>query len=229
MHSAVFGLAHICWLTGIALTAALVSFLCRRKRIPLRPLRVTLACLLAGCEIQRYIHDGFSWPNGLPLQICNVTAWIAVLACLTLTPVAVECAYFWGMSGAGMALLTPDLGAEWPARFFFTHGMLIVTACVLVYGRVSPLRAGAMPRARRLCALYAVLTGIFDWLSGANYAYLCGKPESFTTFNWMGPWPFYLFSLVLLGTALFWLLWLPVRPVSRSAALREVGASASRT
>ncbi len=74
----------------------------------------------------------FAWPNGLPLEICNVTAWIAFVACLSLTPVTVECTYFWGMSGAGMALLTPDLGAQWPARFFFTHGLLIVTACVLV-------------------------------------------------------------------------------------------------
>jgi hypothetical integral membrane protein (TIGR02206 family) len=228
VHPVVFGLAHIFWLTGIGSTAALVSFLRRRKRIPARPLRAVLACLLAGCEIQRYIHDGLAWPNGLPLQICNLTAWIAVLACLSLTPLAVECTYFWGIAGAGMALFTPDFGAQWPPRFFITHGALVITACVLAYGRISPLRAGAMWRAYRLCVLYAVLTGIFDWLFGANYAYLRGKPESFTTYNWMGPWPWYLISLAWLAAALFWLLWLPVRPVSRSAALPEVCASAGR-
>ncbi len=47
MHSTVFGLTHLCWLTGIALTAALVSFLCRRKRIPYAAYAPG-ACLLAG-------------------------------------------------------------------------------------------------------------------------------------------------------------------------------------
>ncbi len=86
-----------------------------------------------------------------------------------------------------------------------------------------------MPRARRLCILYALMAGIFDWLSGANYLYLRSRPKSFTPYNWMGPWPWYIPSVVLFGVALFWLLWLPVRPVSRSAALQEVGASAGRT
>jgi hypothetical integral membrane protein (TIGR02206 family) len=208
---ALFGPAHIAWLLGIAIAAAWVTNLCRRNRLPPRALRAVLACLLVGCELQRYIHDGLAWPNGLPLQPCNVAAWVAVVACITLAPLAAEYVYFAGLAGAGIAVITPDMGAEWPPRFFITHGVLIATACVLTFGNLVPLRPGGVWRAYGLFLVNAALMGIFDYTFGANYLYLRGKPGSVTAYDWMGPWPVYLVSAGLFALALFWLLWLPWR------------------
>ena len=208
-HGYLFGPAHLGWIAGIVVAAAWLTSLCRRGRIPRLGLRIGLACLLTGCEVQRYIQDGVRWPHGLPLQLCSVTAWFAVAACLTLSPRLTEYAYFLGMAGAGMAIVTPDMGSQWPPRFFVTHGGLIATVCVLTFGRLVPLRPGAVWRAYGLFAVNAAIMAIFDWTFHTNYWYLRGKPGSFSVYNWMGPWPVYILSVAALGLALFWLLWLP--------------------
>jgi uncharacterized membrane protein YwaF len=61
----------------------------------------------------RYGHEGVHLRN-LPLQLCDVTLWVTVLGCLTLYSPFVEFAYFAGIAGAGMALVTPDLWSPWP-------------------------------------------------------------------------------------------------------------------
>ena len=217
----IFGPAHIAWLLGIAITAVLLANLARRGPAPGLALRIVLACLLGGSELQRYFHDGLAWPSHLPLQLCNIAAWVAVAACLTLSPLAVEYVYFVGLAGAGMAVITPDMGADWPARFFISHGTLIVTACVLTFGSMAPLRPGAVLRVYSLLIAVAGVMGIFDWAFGTNYLYLRRKPSASSILNWMGPWPVYLIPMALLALSLFWLLWLLWLPWRSRSAQRS--------
>jgi len=208
----IYGLSHILWLAGITCMSILLSMACRRNLLPQWYPRAALACLLAGGELMRYYTDRFHFPDLLPLNLCNITAWVAVVACLTLWPVAVEFTYFAGFVGAGMALLTPDMGSIWHTRFFVNHGAIIVAGSALVYGRLSPLRPGAVWRAYRCFALYIGLVQIFDWKYGANYAYLNKKPGVGTLLDLFGPRPYYVFVAGAVALFLFWLLWLPARP-----------------
>jgi hypothetical integral membrane protein (TIGR02206 family) len=208
----IYGLAHLLWLAAIALSSIALSVACRRNLISQRYVRAALISLLAGGELLRYYTDRFHFPDQLPLNLCNITAWVAVVACLTLSPLAVEFTYFTGFVGAGMALLTPDMGSAWHTRFFVNHGALILAAATLVFGRVSPLRKGALWRAYGCFLLYCGLVGLFDWKYGANYAYLRTKPAIGTVLSLLGPWPFYLLWCFPVALALFWLLWLPARP-----------------
>jgi uncharacterized membrane protein YwaF len=59
---------------------------------------------------------------------------------------------------------------------------------------------------------YATLVGAFNAAAKANYMYLCRKPANPSLLDMMGPWPVYLVGSAAAGLALFWLLWLPVRP-----------------
>jgi len=208
----IYGLSHILWLTGIVATSIVLSLICLRYSTPRPYVRAALVCVLAGGELIRYYTDWFRFPDLLPLNLCNITAWVAVIACLTLSPLAVEFTYFAGFVGAGMALLTPDMGSVWHTRFFVNHGAIIVTGSALVYGRISPLRPGAVWRAYRCFALYIGLVQIFDWKYGANYAYLNKKPGVGTLLDLLGPRPFYIFAAGAVALLLFWLLWIPARP-----------------
>jgi hypothetical integral membrane protein (TIGR02206 family) len=219
----IYGLSHILWLVGIAAASIVLSVACRRGLLPQGYVRAALICLVAGGELVRYYTDWFHFPNLLPLNLCNITAWIAVIACLTLSPLAVEFTYFAGFVGAGMALLTPDMGSAWHTRFFVNHGALIVAAATLVYGRISPLRKGAIWRAFGLFLVYCGLVGLFDWKYGANYAYLRTKPGTGTVLSLLGPWPFYLLWAAPVAFGLFWLLWLPARPRKEPSHLKESG------
>lgn len=200
---------------GIVAAAVVLVWLVRHERIPHRFARIGLALFLVAGELQRYFHDGMRWPDGLPLNLCNISTWMAVIACLTMAPWAVEFAYFLGISGAAMAILTPDLGAEWPPRFFVNHGGLIVTAAVLVFGRIVRLRPMAPFRAYAMFAGYALFAGAFDLLFQVNYAYLLRQPPS-TFWDFVSSRPVFILFAGLMGIVCFWILW-AVSPGRRSS------------
>jgi hypothetical integral membrane protein (TIGR02206 family) len=210
-------------LSLLALTVAIAATLCsllRAGKISHAIVRFTIGYGLAINEliwwIFRYSHEGFRFPVNLPLQLCDATVWATVLACITLIPAFVEFAYFAGIAGAGMALITPDLWSPWPSYpavyFFLAHGGIVIGAAVLVYGRIAPLRSGAVWRAFGWLVVYAAVIGTFNAIFKTNYMYLREKPGNASILDALGPWPMYLFAGAAVGLALFWLLWLPARP-----------------
>jgi hypothetical integral membrane protein (TIGR02206 family) len=213
---------HLALLAAIAGTALVLVAVCRRVESARKPLRLTLGLGLILNELiwyfYRYASEGVHLWN-LPLQLCDASLWATALACLTLAPWLVEFAYFTGVAGAGMALLTPDLWRPWPQYpaiyFFLAHGGIVVAIAVLVMGRIAPLGRGAVWRAYGMLIAFAVVVGGVNAITKANYMYLCRKPASASLLNVLGPWPLYLLSGALASLALFWLLWLPVRPRGR--------------
>jgi hypothetical integral membrane protein (TIGR02206 family) len=112
----------------------------------------------------------------------------------------------------------PRWWPSYPAIYFFiAHGGIVVAIAVLVFGRIEPLRTGAPWRAFGMLIGYAVLVGVFNAISGANYMYLCHKPGNTSLLDALGPWPLYLAASAVIALALFWLLWIPAR--QRSADL----------
>jgi hypothetical integral membrane protein (TIGR02206 family) len=214
-----FGPLHLTLLAGILLVGFLLVQFCRRMETARRPVRRLLGIGLVLNELVwwcfRYSHEGVHLWN-LPLQLCDVTLWMTALACFTLAPALVEFAYFAGFAGAAMALLTPDLFQPWPKYpaiyFFVGHGGIVVGIAVLVLGRIAPLRSGAVWRAFGMLIAYAALVGTFNAFTHANYIYLCRKPGNASLLDMMGVWPVYLVAGAVAALALFWLLWLPVRP-----------------
>jgi len=88
----------------------------------------------------------------------------------------------------------------------------VTAVVVLVFGRICPLRPGAVWRAHGLMLCWPAVTGAFNLPAKTNYLYLCRKPASAAALDLLGPWPMYLFAGAALAMALFWLLWLPARP-----------------
>ncbi len=219
-----FGTLHCSILVAIALAAALFTWLARRRIFPAKPLAWTLGLALALNELiwwfYRYSKEGVHVAN-LPLQLCDAAVWLSILACLTGASLIVEFAYFAGLAGAGMALLTPNLLSPWPTYpaiyFFLAHGGIVVCMAALVYGSARRFSPASVWRAFALLLAYAALVGIVDRLSGANFMFLLRKPEAASPLDQMGAWPWYLLVGATAGLALFWLLWLPVRLLPAAA------------
>jgi hypothetical integral membrane protein (TIGR02206 family) len=222
-----FGPVHLSLLLSIALCAFLLAWICRRLPHARSVIRIALGCGLAVNEliwwIFRYSHEGFRFPLNLPLQLCDLTLWATVVACLTLSPPVLEFAYFAGIAGAGMALITPDLWTPWPSYpaiyFFLAHGGIVAGAFVLVYGRIARLRDGAVWRAYGILFAYGICLGAFDAVFHTNYMYLCARPANASPLDSFGAWPRYLFVTAVVALILFWLLWLPVRRSVLSAPI----------
>jgi hypothetical integral membrane protein (TIGR02206 family) len=220
-----FGPVHLALLLTITALCIGLATLCRRRPEWARPVRLTVGCLLAlnefGWWFFRYSHEGVHARN-LPLQLCDVTCWATVIACLTLAPRIVEFDYFAGLAGAGMALLTPDLWSPWPSypaiTFFVSHGGIVIGVSVLVFGRIVTLKRGAVWRAFGMLVAYACVVGTFNAAFGTNHMYLCAKPGNASLLDAFGPWPGYLAIAAGVAFAVFWLLWLPIATDRESSA-----------
>jgi hypothetical integral membrane protein (TIGR02206 family) len=213
-----FGPVHLSLLLATAVIAATLCYLCRTGRLPKKGMRLFFGCGLALNEFCwwsfRYSHEGLRITN-LPLQLCDVSLWATVAACLLLTPLLVEFAYFAGIAGAGIAMVTPDLWSPWPSYpavyFFLTHGGIVIANIVLIFGGIATIRKGAVWRAFGILLSFAAAIGIFNALFKTNYMYLCNKPKSATLLDAFGPWPVYLVVAFGLSLLLYALLSLPVR------------------
>ncbi len=207
-----FGLTHLAILAAIPAAAAALA------RVP-RFGRLALGAFLALNELgwywYRYSQEGNRFPEGLPLQLCDVTLWVTVVALLRRSPVCFEFSWYTALLGSGMAVLTPDLWApcrSYPTVYFFlAHGGVIAGVLMLAWsGQLRP-RRGSWWRTLVWVNVWAAMVGAFNAAFQTNYMYLCRKPASASVLDAFGPWPWYLVVSELFAATAFWLLWLPFR------------------
>jgi len=217
-HFHLFGPVHLLILTSVPAFTIVLSKASRQSGASARWIRYVLGTLLALNELVWYAYrlhfEGFRFPEGLPLQLCDLTLWLTVLALLTLNPLAFEIAYFGGLGGSAMALLTPDLWAplaSYPTIYFFlAHAMVVACPLVLVWSKQAKPRPRSPWKVFAALNAYAAMIGVFNAIFKTNYLYLCAKPSGASIMDLFGPWPFYLLGVEVVAVVIFWLLWLPV-------------------
>lgn len=224
-----FGPLHLAIIAATVLAAAACVRLVRKSPASGRTVRVAFAIGLAVNELiwyaYRYSLEGFRFPEGLPLELCDLAVWFTVFACLRRSVVAAELVYFAGLGGSAMAVLTPDLWEGCPSYpsvyFFIAHCGVISAIIMLVFGRQVVLGRGAMWRVFGLVNVYVIAIATFNWVFGTNYLYLRRKPESASLLDLFGPWPLYVFAAEAFALGLFAILRLPIGRTSGSAPAVE--------
>jgi hypothetical integral membrane protein (TIGR02206 family) len=214
-----FGPLHLLILAAILGTAATLARWARRRTTAARSIRLSLGVFLLVNELvwygYRLHHDGIRFPEGLPLQLCDLALWLTVIAALTLKQWSFEVAYFAGLGGSSMAVLTPDLWApflSYPTIYFFlAHGGVVIAILYLAGGKQARPRPGCVWRVFGIVNLFAAGVGVFNAIFRTNYLYLCQKPTSASLLDYMGPWPVYVIVGEVLALGIFTLLWLPFR------------------
>jgi hypothetical integral membrane protein (TIGR02206 family) len=176
--------AHLVILLAVPVTSAVLVALLRQWAAWSRAARCCLGGALAVNELVWYgyrLHEeGFRFPEALPLQLCDLTLWLTVIAALTLNPGVYEIAYFCGLGGSSMALLMPDLWAPFPSYptiyFFVSHGLVVITRLTLTWSHLVRPRCGSVWRAFAVLNIYTAAIAVFDARFNTNYMYLCEKP-----------------------------------------------------
>ncbi len=218
-HLHLFGPTHFLILASIPVVAILLSLVAQQSPGLARWTRYTLGTILALNEFAWYAYrlrfEGFRFPDGPPLQLCDLTLWLTVFALFSLNPFVFETAYFAGLGGSGMALLTPDLWApltSYPTIYFFlAHGMVVVCLLMLLWSKQAKPRPGSLWKVFAVLNGYAAAIAVFNAVFNTNYMYLWRKPASASIIDVLGPWPVYLLGCEAVTLAIFWLLWLPFR------------------
>jgi hypothetical integral membrane protein (TIGR02206 family) len=214
-----FSPAHVAILVAVPLVAAALATVARGRPAAARTIRLALAAALAANELAGYAyavtHGWVDPPHGLPLDLCDVAVWLTVYVLVAPRPSALDLAYYVGLAGSGMAVLTPDLGgalASYPgAKFFLGHGGVVAAILFLVWTGALRPRPGSWWRVFLQVNVYAALVAAVNAAYGTNYMYLRAKPRSGTLLDLLGPWPWYVLAGEGVALALFALLYLPFR------------------
>jgi len=203
---------HLAAVAATALGAALLVAVARRRgdafAVPAGRLLAVLMLAGFACEQLTYALRGeWSAEVNLPFQLSDAVTLVAAAALLRPAPQLVELTYFWSLSASLQAVLTPDLGDDFPDVLYFTyfatHSGAIAAACLLVLGSRRPLRPGAVRRAYGFTAAFAACAAIATVATGGNYMFLRRKPAHGSLLDAMGPWPLYILAAALLALALF--------------------------
>jgi hypothetical integral membrane protein (TIGR02206 family) len=174
---------------------------------------ITLFSLELLYHIWLYQGDNWDITYTLPFQLCSISLILSLILLITNSRFLVNVLYFIGGVGAFAALLTPELFLGFPHfryfQFFITHMVIIWTALYYVWVK------GIRPRKKGIWIAFLFLNGsafMAFWvnrLTGGNYMFLAQQPENASLIDYLGPYPYYIFSLEGLALGLFWLLWIP--------------------
>jgi hypothetical integral membrane protein (TIGR02206 family) len=228
-------------LSTIALIAALIAAMVVAAHARPGPWTVVAARLLAlvilanecGWWVWLWMQGSWSASYALPLQLCDVVAFVAAAALWSRRPLLVELTYFWGIAGTANGLISPDVPDHFPGylflQYFIAHGAIVAAALFLVLGlRIAP-RPGAVARALGLTVALVVLDAGANLLTGGNYMYLRHTPAVPSLLDVMGPWPIYIGVAAVVAVTVFLALDLPFamrrrrsRPVPAGVPAAEV-------
>jgi hypothetical integral membrane protein (TIGR02206 family) len=176
-----------------------------------------LALIILANELGWWVWLGFqhTWSSAyaLPLQLCDVVAFVAAAALWFRRPLLVELTYFWGLAGTANGLISPDLPDHFPSylflQYFVAHGAIVAAALLLVVGlRITP-RKGAVGRVVALTLVLVAVDAAANAVTGGNYMYLRHTPDVPNLLDLMGPWPVYVVAAAGLALGLFVVLDLP--------------------
>ncbi len=212
-----FGARHWGVILAIPAAAALLRLAAGPGARRGRAVRLAAGIFLAVNELVWYAYrlhtEGVRFPEALPLNLCDLSLWMTVFTLLALHPWLFDAAWFVGIGGASMAVLTPELWApfwSYPTMYFFTaHGGVIAALIFLAWSGMARPRRRAFWRAMLVLHGWAALVGAFNLVFGTNYMYLCGKPQTPSLLDFMGPWPWYIAAGDAVAFAVFGLLALP--------------------
>jgi hypothetical integral membrane protein (TIGR02206 family) len=223
-----FGPIHLLILCSIIVLAAILAVVARRAVVWRRRLRigVAVALLLNATVWYAYLaaRGWLTFPDSLPLELCDATLCITVLTSFTLNATAFDLAYYGALAGTSMAVLTPDLWEPFPSfstvQFFIAHGLVLVAVLYLIWSGEARPRPRSIWRAMLALNVFAAIAGIFDFVFRTNYMYLRAKPQNPSLLDYFGPWPWYLAVSEIVALLLFTVLYLPFR-VQRARTKRR--------
>lgn len=154
--------------------------------------------------------------NYLPFHLCDIATFTSAAALLTGRRLACALTYYWGLAATLQALLTPAITVGFPnlpfVMFFIQHFAIVATALYL------PLVQGWRPsspwwrtpwQVYRWSVAYLLFALAINSLLKTNFAFALHPPENPSLIDHLGPWPYYLASMLAIALLLFSLLTLP--------------------
>jgi len=216
-----FGTVHLITIAAVIVVSVLLPKFYKNKSESQKATmnKVIAAIIFLHVAISPYkdlylLANPYDWRETIPLHMCDLSEIFLIWFLLGGPKILYLCAFFWGLGGATMAILTPDISHHDLDYIFFMigHGMIVVG---IMYATIS---LGNRPYANDILKVSAITLFILlpivygiNLLLGepANFWYLIAKPEGASLMDMFPDPPLHLLYTTPLAIGVFYLIYLP--------------------
>ena len=172
--------------------------------------------LLLVNQVMDFYREGFvsgRWQDGLPLHLCDFSTIAIILYFLTQKRDFFVFAFFFGIAGGGMSILTPDTVYGFPYVGYIQsqigHTIIImgVTYAMVIDNQRPYLKD--IPKVFMYATILLLFTYLMNYLLGTNYWFLAEKPIGDNITALMRPEPFHIIDLYVVALLVCYSIYLP--------------------
>ncbi|ASN07447.1 TIGR02206 family membrane protein [Virgibacillus necropolis] len=149
----------------------------------------------------------------LPLQLCSISLYLSIFMLITKKYALFEITFFLGIGGAIQALLTPELFYDFPHfryfHFFIAHISIVLASVYMIFVLKYKPTFKSVWKSILGLNLIAFFVFFVNKATGGNYMFLSRKPSNPSLIDYLGDYPWYIFSLELIALITFFILYLP--------------------
>ena len=175
-----------------------------------------ISLILINQSMDLYI-EGYldKWKLGLPLHLCDFSSFSILIYLLTKKRDFFIFAFFFGIAGAGMSILTPDTVYGFPAIGYIQNqightAIILGVSYAMVIDNQRPYLKDVARALGFATILLFIMYGV-NYLLGppANYWFIVEKPIGDNVTSFMRPEPFHMIDIWLLAVLVCYLIYLP--------------------
>lgn len=160
------------------------------------------------------LENPYNWREVLPFHMCDLSEIFLAWFLLGGPKILYKCAFFWGIGGASMAIITPDISYHDLDYAFFMigHGMIVIG---IMYATVAlnnrPYAKDILTVSLITACVLLPITYTINLLLGepANFWYLMAKPAGASLMDAFPEPPYHLLVLTPLALATFAIIYTP--------------------
>ena len=153
------------------------------------------------------------WQDGLPLHLCDFSTMAIILYFLTHKRDFFIFAFFFGIAGGGMSILTPDTIYGFPYVGYIQsqigHTMILMgVSYAMIIDKQRPYLIDVF-KALFYASILLVFTYFINYILGTNYWFLAEKPIGNNITSLMRPEPFHIIDLYIATIIICYMMYLP--------------------
>ena len=149
----------------------------------------------------------FDSAEDLPFHLCNILTLVLPIALYYKSRWFFGILYFWVLVGTMQAILTPELKEPFPHFIYFRYWTVHCGLVMLIFYGLMVLKWKVYWKDIRNAIIganvYVVFSFVANYFSGGNYFYTMHKPSTASLLDYLGPWPWYIFTGQLIMVLLF--------------------------
>ena len=216
-----FGTTHIVTIIAITLVSIFLPLIYKTKSEYQKSIMTKAIAFVIFCHViispykDLYLLDNpYNWREVLPFHMCDLSEIFLIFFLLGGPSILYKCAFFWGLAGATMAIITPDiefLDLDY-AFFMIGHGMIIIGIMYATVALDNRPYAKDIVTVSLLTALILLpITYLINYILGepANYWYLMQKPAGASLMDAFPEPPYHLLVTTPLAILMFCLIYIP--------------------